>query len=660
MNHRAKYSSSRPISVKRAAIEYILELAHDLIPTRLIRDKCSEWIEKNVIITEGVAPGPYSFRLTPYLQEIADNFSVMSNVQEFAVIKANQLGFSIVSMGAILYYISHGLGPQLFVSGDASMAEEAFEKRLDPMIEAAGMRDQIKSVVAKKHGHTTGDTKGVKSYAGTFIRAVGPNSEGKLRSFPSRINIIEELDVFPQSLKGTGNPVEKVVRRADSFGPLKRIYYNSTPKQKATSQILPLIEQGDWRLYMWTCPHCGKQQPFIWDGFGWSTDEHGAPDIQIEDGIVVKDPVYYECQNPDCRHSFNNADKFRLLKNRAQGGTAEWIPTRKATRPGLRSYQLPAWYSPFRAWHEIIAQYWRVKDDPLLWPDFVNDVRAECSEETISKPEPHYLAMRAVNEHSQQDSHLPPEVIFTTLATDVQADRLESCLMGWGKNHEAWVLKYWTFDGVTADVDAKCWKQLAEITETEYDREDGKYIGCPKVAIVDSGFNTQAVNTFCAQYPPIPGDLSGVYPAEGMETMREKYYKLFDTEIANKKIAFHDQNFKKMVYHYLSRDKVGQSVDYPRGYIHFARDLHEDFYKQLVAEEMYKEIARSGNVSIKIQNRKQRRNEALDVVKMNYLAMYYLFLGYFDGVNAARRRNKRAEVEKNIDTFMDMMEAANG
>jgi phage terminase large subunit GpA-like protein len=115
-----------------------------------------------------------------------------------------------------------------------------------------------------------------------------------------------------------------------------------------------------------------------------------------------------------------------------------------------------------------------------------------------------------------------------------------------------------------------------------------------------------------------------------------------------------------MVYHYLSRKRVGQSINYPRGYIHFARDLHEDFYKQLVAEEMYQEVSRSGLKTIRIENRKQRRNEALDVVKMNYLAMYYLFLGYFDGLNSARRRNKRAEVEKNIDAFMDMMEGLSG
>ena len=96
------------------------------------------------------------------------------------------------------------------------MAEEAFSKRLDPIIETAGLRPKIRAVVKKEKATSsaTGDTKSVKSYGGTFIRAVGPNSEGKLRSFPSQINYIEELDVFPQLLKGKGNPIEKNRKRA--------------------------------------------------------------------------------------------------------------------------------------------------------------------------------------------------------------------------------------------------------------------------------------------------------------------------------------------------------------------------------------------------------------------------------------------------------------
>ena len=69
------------------------------------------------------------------------------------------------------------------------MAEEGiFKTSLTQLIETAGLRPKIRAVVKKEKATSsaTGDTKSVKSYGGTFIRAVGPNSEGKLRSFPAK------------------------------------------------------------------------------------------------------------------------------------------------------------------------------------------------------------------------------------------------------------------------------------------------------------------------------------------------------------------------------------------------------------------------------------------------------------------------------------------
>jgi phage terminase large subunit GpA-like protein len=641
--------SHRTKEQRGAAAAWLMDLV-EKIPTRLSVELCSDWIEEHVIITEGAYQGRYSFKLTPYLREIADNFSIRSPCQEFAVIKANQLGFSIVSMGAILYYIKHGIGPGLFVSGDATMAEEAFEKRLDPMIEAAGLRGLIRAVVKKGGGaRATGDTKGVKSYAGTFLRAVGPNSEGKLRSFPSRLNIVEEIDVFPQSLKGAGNPVEKIVRRADSFGPTRRIYYNSTPKAKATSQILPLVESGDRRMYKWKCPACGHQQPFVWGGFHWDKDEHGAPDIQIDDqGRVKKDPVWYECANPECKHQLRESIKYRLMLDAKAGGTAAWVPTQKPTRPGMRSYILPAFYSPFRSWLDIAAQFHRVKDDPILLPDFVNDVLAECWEETKIKPEPHELMARA---DGYEFGTIPNGVAFTTLAADIQADRIEACLMGWARNMEAWVLQYWVFDGTTADPDAPCWAKLHEIIERNYPRADGLSLGGPLVTFIDAGYNTTQVNYFCDQYTydKTGRTIGGVFPVEGRENL-QAIYKFCSNEISTPKVALHDQKLKKTVYTFLRRDSHTAGAALPYGYIHFSKSLGESFYQQLTAEEWYEE-KRAGKKVSKIENRKQRRNEALDVVKMNYGAVYFTYLRFFEEVNKRRKRKQLHEVDADWAVF---------
>jgi terminase, large subunit len=652
------------IRTKEQKDAFILWLADQVarMPRGIPVMPASQWIEKHIVIVEGDYQGQYSFKLTPYLREPADRMSIRSLTTEMAILKSNQLGFSVLSFALICYFVYYGIGPQLFISGDESMAAETFEKRLDPMLEASGLRHFIKPMV-KKNGlaRATGDTKGVKSYGGTFMRAIGPHSEGKLRSFPSRINIIEEIDVFPQSLKGTGNPIEKAIRRADHFGPNKRIYYNSTPKEKNTSQILPLFDAGTQSQYTWLCPDCGHRQPFVWDGFDWERDEHGAPKVDMDDeGRVTHDPVFYVCQNDECKRKIYEHEKFKMLLDETMGGTAAYIPQKKPDRPGLWSAHVPSYYSPTRSWLDIILNYWRVKDDPLLYADFVNDSQGLPSDTTVAKPEPHFL-MRRAEGWSRESSSVPSGVIFTTVQCDVQGDRLEAALLGWGHNREMWVLQYYTFFGDTSETDANCWKELSAVIEADHKRDDGIDLGPPVIAFVDAGFNTTAVHYFCSQYPPVSTRYywNGVYPVEGRDNLGNKYYRAFDCDIANPKIAINDQKFKHVLYAYVNKDRPQGGASYPTGYIHFPCDLSEDFYKQLVAEEQYEERQKNGKKVYRIENRKGRRNEALDIVKMGYASVYYLCMQWYEDINKKRRLQKKHELELSWPAFFDMMESRN-
>jgi phage terminase large subunit GpA-like protein len=649
----------KAIRTKEQRDDFILWLAAQVeeMPRSIPNMLASDWIEQNIVIVEGDYQGPYSFRLTPYLQEVADRMSIRSLTQEIAIIKANQLGMSMLSFALICYFIYYGIGPQLFISGDATMAEESFEKRLDPMLEASGLRHYIKPIVKKSGGaRATGDTKGVKSYKGTHIRAIGPNSEGQLRSMPARIAIVEEIDVFPQNLKNKGNPVEKVVRRTDNYGVNKRIYYNSTPKAKSTSQILPLFEAGTKCEYTWLCPECGYRQPFIWAGFDWDRNDDGAPDVRIDnDGRMTNDPVYYKCQNPaGCSRKIKEHEKYSMLLNRRQGGTAEYVPAKRPDRPGLWSCHVPAFYSATRSWVDIVLNYHRVKDDPITYPDFVNDTWGECWEETQTKPEPGALMRRA---EEYEFGTIPAGVAFLTLAADIQGDRIEACLMGWARNAEAWVLNYWVFDGATIEPDAPCWNHLHEIIDCEYARVDGLGLGNPLVTFVDAGYYTSQVNHFCDQYVYDPSGrrIGGVFPIEGRETLA-KMYQFCDNEAAVPKVALNDQRLKRAVYNYLMREPTPTGVALPNGYIHFSKSLGKSFYSQLTAEE-WVATGKNGKGAYKIDNPKHRRNEALDVVKMNYGALYFIYHRYFEEVNKRRTRKHLREIEADWNTFWDKFDS---
>jgi phage terminase large subunit GpA-like protein len=333
---------------------------------------------------------------------------------------------------------------------------------------------------------------------------------------------------------------------------------------------------------------------------------------------------------------------------------AKWVPHKKADRPGLRSRRLPSLYSPFRPWLDIVLQFLRVKDDPVLFPDFVNDVLAETSETRIKTPEAHWLMARAESDWHRGDP-APKGVLFITLAADIQADRIEAGIIGWGKDRESWILDYWVFEGTPADVNSSCWKALEEKIDHEYIRIDGYNLGRPLVSMIDAGYLPDQVNHFCAQYVYSPKGFDGVYPCRGKENL-SNIWKAYANDIATPMIHLHDQRLKGMIYQYLSRDPPVKGAALPIGYTHFPQGYSIDWYKQLTAEELHSEVDRRGRTKHIVTNPHQRRNEVLDVVKMNWAAVYFAYMRFFEIRNKALKLQGRNQIEADWSVFWRLWE----
>ena len=105
------------------------------------------------------------------------------------------------------------------MTSNEAMAKEAMETKINEMIMNSGLQDHITPIVQKTKGRLTGDTSLTKQFKGTFLKAVGANSESKLRSMPMRYLMIDECDVFPlklvQGIDDTADPIEKAYRNTD-------------------------------------------------------------------------------------------------------------------------------------------------------------------------------------------------------------------------------------------------------------------------------------------------------------------------------------------------------------------------------------------------------------------------------------------------------------
>lgn len=630
------------------------------LPTENVSENVSEWAERERSLPSGLTarPGPFDFNTTPQIREIADRMSIPDPATEIVFVTGTQEGKTVgIIENALGYYIRHGIGPQLFVSGDQAMAEDSMATKIDDLIQSAGLTGLIQPVVVKKNGKATGDRKDMKSYAGTMLRAIGPNSESKARSFPAKINFLDEIDVYPQVIvKGgtsTGNPIEKILRRTDSYGASKKVFYTSTPKELATSQIWSLYLQGDKRHYMFNCPHCGHVQSIKWKNLTWVKNKDGNLLLEYReiDGnhVVSNDPVWLVCESKK-KCKIKNSEKYDMLLEKGRGGTAEWIATKRPDRPGLYSYKSNALYG-FRTWLDIAIHWQRVHNDPLLRPDFINDVLGEPTSEDVQKPDEHVLMQYA---EEWPIGFINKNVLMLTLGVDVQKDRIEVMLVGWGRNRQAWVINYWTFPGNPAIKEDCCWNELDKLIYAEYMREDGELFRVT-VTLIDQQFLTDTVISFCDQFEYHSGTVDGVYPVLVREQMQGLVKKM-ESPIGTPVLGISDQAFKKLIYEILKKRRPHSDGSFPHSYIHFSNEYGLDFYKQVTAEEFVTEIDKYKRKKTIIANTKRRRNEVLDTLKYNYAAFQYSIIEFFEAENKKRRANKRRELDMDLNLFFDVLE----
>ena len=635
---------------KKKMLKYILKHVRKF-PTVNVAEGLVEFVERKRVLSSGTSarPGPYRFSVTPYLREIAEEFSEYTKTTEGACMKPTQWGYTDgILLNHQAYCIYYGIGPILYVTSDDDLAGEYMEKRVDPMLKDSGMQDLITPSVEKKGNKSTGDTKRSKSFKGTFLKAIGARSESKLSSVPIRVLHLDEEDKYPVSLAGGGDSTEKAKRRTDSYGNLKKVLHGSTPKLKASSKIEPVFKQGDMRYYNWKCPECGTYQNFIWSQLKWDKNENGKIDLHYDDdGYLVNNPVWYECINKDCDRRIKDYEKVSILKEEGYGGTAKWIPTKKPDRPGLKSWKGHG-LEGFRSWVDIVVQWDQIEGDPILLQDFINDVLGETYEEKIDKPDEHYLAARA--EQDWERGMINERVHVLTLGTDVHPDRLEAHLVGWTRRKESWSIEYYVFQGNTNDPNDDTWDNLEDVIRDTYTKQNGDNIKIQVTFIDAGGKQSESVMNFCERFPYNPRHWVGVYPIFGKQTL-SAIVKEHVSTIGTPEILIADQLLKFEIYSSLKRKVPPAGHKFPTGYLHFPKDYSEDYYKQLVAEEIAESVNSKGVSTWFIHNTKQRRNETLDTFKMCLAGIYYIYLTYFKLLNASRKAKKKKEIKPTWEMF---------
>ena len=399
----------------------------------------SAWAAANLFVPDGPHAGqPFDLALTPYLAEPLDMLGPDSPVNEIAVQKSAQTGFSTMLIAIVGYLIDRAPCRALLIQPTSDAVMDFNREKLDQAIKASpALRRKVATQTSRS---SEGSTTYSKQFPGGSLTLAIASSAADLRSKTVKVLLRDEIDQYPDDLDGQGDPLELSDGRLISFlasGEWKKADI-STPTIKGASKIERRYEAGDQRRYHVPCPGCGAE--FVFE-FG--------PNFRFEQ--TFPHLAYYV--SPCCGAIVENHQKRELLRR------GRWIPA--ASRPGaFPSYHFDALSSPFVPWDAIAAERVAAGDDPTRLKTFENLWLGRPYE--IRGDAPSHVRLMERREEGLTRGHIPPRGLLLVGAADVQMRGIWVEVVAVAQNRESWVVEALYLDGSTESPDGEAFRQLKE------------------------------------------------------------------------------------------------------------------------------------------------------------------------------------------------------
>jgi phage terminase large subunit GpA-like protein len=369
----------------------------------------------------------------------------------------------------------------------------------------------------------------------------------------------------------------------------------STPTNRGASRIEEAFEQSDQRQYYVPCKHCEKDQVLKWANVRWQDDD--------------PETAAYMCDN--CGTLWSDADRRWSIRNGVWKANAEF--------KGVAGFAINGLYSPWTPLADGVRDFLSVKKNPEQLRVWTNTYLGETWEDAGETIDDYSLS-----ERREVLETVPDEVIFLTCGVDVQDNRLEYSVIGWGRDDESWVIEHGTLYGDPST--PQLWTNLDSVIFRQFDTVSGRQMAIRGTCVDSGGHFTNAVYQYCKKHTgrrvfAIKGVGGEGKPAAGRPSKSNvAKCPLFPVGV---------DTIKSLLFARMRIDEPGA------GYIHFSDRLNDEYFRQLTAEKVVTRFHKG--FKKRVFEKIRARNEALDCMCYSYAA--YAIIGV------------------NVNTLADKMEA---
>jgi phage terminase large subunit GpA-like protein len=556
----------------------------------------SEWAINNRVLPKGTTSRPGPFKPEKFQIEMMD-VVLDPLVHEVVIMKSTQVGYSDAVINNVCgYFIDANPKPIMLVQPTIDNAKDYGKKRITPMIEnCAALREKIKPPASRRSGNTLA----LKEFPGGFLKLTGANSGAGLRSDPVPIVLFDEVDGYPIDVDGEGDPVAIGTRRTDSFADYKIVKGSTPAKPKGISPIERDFLRSDMRRFHVACPFCSALQPLWWRDpdskqfrLFYSTNS---------DGQVDPASVAYVCTC--CSKKIPERYKQQMLNS------GKWVP--EFPHREVVGFHINALYSPWRDNWTALAQEWHEankENNPEKLKAFINLRLGETWEEQGDAIEA--LALKARLEPYQAE--VPDGVGLLTAAVDVQSDRLECVVKGWGEKEESWLIAYQQLFGDPGQ--EAVWNELDSFLLSTWEHASGQKVKISCTMIDSGGLHTDSVYRFVRA------------------RQHRKIFALKGSSESGKEIlgkfSINNQYRVKLwlIGTDTAKDRIFARMKIPGpgpGYMHLPDFAEDEYLAQLTSEKAVRRYRR-GKGTIREYIKTRARNEALDLEVYVLAALYVL------------------------------------